>query len=38
MHIHTNMIVLNGTNYHLWEGEIKDLLFAEKIASYNFYY
>ena len=25
------MVVLNGTNYHLWKGEMKDLLFVMKL-------
>ena len=26
-----NMIALNGSNYHLWKGKMKDLLFVKKL-------
>jgi len=31
--IETNakMVALNGTNYHLWKGMMKDLLFVKKL-------
>lgn len=25
------MVALNGTNYHLWKGKMKDLLFVKKL-------
>ena len=25
------MVLLNGSNYHLWKGEMKDLLFVKKL-------
>nr|KYP73286.1 Retrovirus-related Pol polyprotein from transposon TNT 1-94 [Cajanus cajan] len=31
MEENTKMIVLNGTNYHLWKGKMKDLLFVKKM-------
>jgi len=32
MEANTNkMVCLNGTNYHLWKGKMKDLLFVKKL-------
>nr|KYP44187.1 Retrovirus-related Pol polyprotein from transposon TNT 1-94 [Cajanus cajan] len=31
MEENTKMIALNGTNYHLWKGKMKDLLFVKKM-------
>jgi len=32
MEVNTNRVVsLNGTNYHLWKGKMKDLLFVKKM-------
>ena len=31
MEANTKMISLNGTNYHLWKGKMKDLLFVKKM-------
>ncbi|RDX64005.1 hypothetical protein CR513_57488, partial [Mucuna pruriens] len=32
MEVNTNrMVSLNGTNYHLWKGKMKDLLFVKKM-------
>ena len=25
------MVLLNGSNYHLWKGKMKDLLFVKKL-------
>nr|KYP56587.1 Retrovirus-related Pol polyprotein from transposon TNT 1-94 [Cajanus cajan] len=31
MEANTKMVPLNGTNYHLWKGKMKDLLFVKKM-------
>nr|KYP34057.1 hypothetical protein KK1_045015 [Cajanus cajan]KYP34065.1 hypothetical protein KK1_045023 [Cajanus cajan]KYP34067.1 hypothetical protein KK1_045025 [Cajanus cajan] len=31
MEANTKIIALNGTNYHLWKGKMKDLLFVKKM-------
>jgi len=31
MESNTKMVALNGTNYHLWKGKMKDLLFVKKL-------
>ena len=31
MEAHTNLILLNGENYHLWKGKMKDLLFVKNL-------
>jgi len=31
MEANANMVALNGTNYHLWKGKMKDLLFVKKL-------
>nr|KYP45754.1 Retrovirus-related Pol polyprotein from transposon TNT 1-94 [Cajanus cajan] len=36
METNTKMIDLNGANYHLWKGKIKDLLFVKKMYLFVF--
>jgi len=31
MEANAKMVALNGTNYHLWKGKMKDLLFVKKL-------
>jgi len=31
MEANAKMVALNGTNYHLWNGKMKDLLIVKKL-------